>query len=116
MPINANPPSIIDQSPELRPKSRPTVIRANPLYNMNFLGGRPRAHPVCFMPPLINRRLCKIAHSKAVLADRPAAVEVGPDRMQARGNDRGGQGADQGGRAGGYRGRRLILARPDTSK
>ncbi len=85
MPINANPPSIIDQSPELRPKSRPTVIRANPLYNMNFLGGRPRAHPVCFMPPLINRRLCKIAHSKAVLAGRPAAVRVVPERMQAGG-------------------------------
>jgi hypothetical protein len=85
MPTSAKPLSIIDQSPELRPKSRPAVIRANILYNMNFLGGRPRAHPVCFMPPLINRRLCKIAHSKAVSADRPAAVRVVPERMQAGG-------------------------------
>ena len=37
MPISAKPPSIIDQSPELRPKSRPAVIRANILYNMNSL-------------------------------------------------------------------------------
>ena len=65
MPISAKPPSIIDQSPELRPKSRPAVIRANTLHNMNS----PRRS---FYAPLLNRRLSKIAHRKADSADRRA--------------------------------------------
>jgi hypothetical protein len=38
-----------------------------------------------FYAPLINRRLCKIAHRKAVPVDRPAAARVVPERMQAGG-------------------------------
>ena len=38
-----------------------------------------------FYAPLINRRLCKIAHRKAVPVDRPATARVVPERMQAGG-------------------------------
>jgi hypothetical protein len=38
-----------------------------------------------FLCPLLNRRLSKIAHRKAVSADRPAAARVVPERMQAGG-------------------------------
>ena len=38
-----------------------------------------------FYAPLINRRLCKIAHRKVDSADRPAAARVVPERMQAGG-------------------------------
>jgi len=41
-------------------------------------------HPY-FYAPLINRRLCKIAHRKAESADRPAAARVVPEFMRAGG-------------------------------